>query len=152
MRPDYETPVDSSTICTAENYANGNLALVNVAKRLFHSTLISVVFIRPFPAVTNARFSLLHGLSVAFFPFDDACSVPQFRTFVTSDIYVERRSGRLPSAARQQALRCGCISLGAPFRPPLHSPARRPQIEAGINRKVRILRYKMTWPFCLYRI
>jgi hypothetical protein len=82
-------------------------------------------------AVTNARFTSLHGLPVALLPFDDARSTTQIRTLVTSDNCIGRSSGGLPSVARRRALRSGCVSLRASLRLRSTFPARRPQTEAG---------------------
>jgi hypothetical protein len=54
--------------------------------------------------VTNARFASLHGLSLALLPFEDARATPQIRALVTSGICFDRRRGKLPSAARRQAV------------------------------------------------
>jgi hypothetical protein len=74
-------------------------------------------------AVTNARFSSLHGLPVGpVSPSTTPVPLRKPRARHERASAMCRRSGGLPSAARRRALRFGCVPLDASLRSPLHFP------------------------------
>ena len=96
-----------------------------VLGRIPHASLLE-------PAVTNARFASLHGLSVAPSPSRRRPLRFSNRALVTSLHGAgpqERRASVCGSAA---ALRSGCNSLCAPLRPPLHFP-RSPTADRSLS-------------------
>jgi len=98
-------------------------------------TVKSLTAAFPFPslvesAVTNAWFASPPGLPVVRMPLDDARSASQTARSSRACMVHDRKSGRLPSAARRRDV---ALRLRSPRRsspPPLHFPARRPQTEA----------------------
>jgi len=64
-------------------------------------------------------------------PLDDARSASQTARSSRACMVQDRRSGRLPSAARRRALRSGFVPLDVPLRLRSTCPARRPQTEAS---------------------
>ncbi len=81
--------------------------------------------------VTNARFASLHGLPVVPVPLSTT-PVPLLKPRARHELAwcKGRRSGGLPSVARQRALRSGSVSLCASLRLCSTVPAHRPQTEA----------------------